>query len=403
MFQSQPSDNTLVSIYPFNDEFFAFAEYPFIHQIDPETLETKKKVDFSDKFGVLYHTSHPHVISDGTVYNLGLSLSKFGPVYNIICFPKGENIFNDAKVVVELPVRWKFHPSYMHTFGITENFFIIVEQPLVLSVKSILKTAFNHKPFITCFQSFQDKSVKIHLIDRVSGKLRQTFDTETFFFFHIINQFEKNGHVVIDIICYKDFSVIDSLYIDSIKNGLSDPLMDIFQSETLRFVLPLNKPNESKGNIVTLENTAAVAFLKSDGSVFCKPEILCDIGCELPRINYEKYLGKDYQFFYALSATVELENAGILVKGDVRKKTKLIWSEKNCYPSEPVFIASPEPKSEDDGVIVASMIWGNGEENRVGLLVLDAKTMTEKGRCEFNNLPGPVPKCFHGWFARKKL
>lgn len=58
-------------------------------------------------------------------------------------------------------------------------------------------------------------------------------------------------------------------------------------------------------------------------------------------------------------------------------------------------------KSEDDGVILASMVWGKTDENRVGLLVLCAKTWTEIGRCEFIT-NGPVPKCLHGWFAFEK-
>lgn len=57
-------------------------------------------------------------------------------------------------------------------------------------------------------------------------------------------------------------------------------------------------------------------------------------------------------------------------------------------------------QSEDDGVILSAMVWGNDDTNRVGLLVLCAKTMKELGRCEFKT-PGPVPKCLHGWFAPK--
>jgi len=55
-------------------------------------------------------------------------------------------------------------------------------------------------------------------------------------------------------------------------------------------------------------------------------------------------------------------------------------------------------KGEDDGIVLASMVWGKSDENRVGLLVLCAKTWTEIGRCEFIT-KGPVPKCLHGWFA----
>lgn len=34
----------MISVYPFGDEFYAFTEYPFIHRIDPKTLETLGKV-----------------------------------------------------------------------------------------------------------------------------------------------------------------------------------------------------------------------------------------------------------------------------------------------------------------------------------------------------------------------
>jgi carotenoid isomerooxygenase len=166
--------------------------------------------------------------------------------------------------------------------------------------------------------------------------------------------------------------------------------------------MPLvEKSENSRQNLVTLENSSAEAFKQSNGSMFCKPEVLCDAGCELSRINYEKFLGRDYQFFYAVSPSAD-SNLVNLVKVDVKNKTNLSWGETNCYPSEPIFLAAPGGEAEDEGVVLASMVWGSGDENRVGLVVLDAKTMVELGRCEFDGLPGPVPKCFHGWFAEGK-
>lgn len=47
------------------------------------------------------------------------------------------------------------------------------------------------------------------------------------------------------------------------------------------------------------------------------------------------------------------------------------------------------------------MVWGRAETNKVGLLVLDAKTFKELGRAEFET-PSPVPKCLHGWFLPEK-
>lgn len=56
-------------------------------------------------------------MSNGTVYNLGTSAGKTGPYYNIICFPNGDNMFENAHIVASVPCRWKFHPGYMHSFG----------------------------------------------------------------------------------------------------------------------------------------------------------------------------------------------------------------------------------------------------------------------------------------------
>ena len=39
-------------------------------------------------------------------------------------------------------------------------------------------------------------------------------------------------------------------------------------------------------------------------------ELIVDIGCETPQINYDAYNGKPYQYFYAISSDVDMENPG---------------------------------------------------------------------------------------------
>lgn len=58
----------------------------------------------------------------------------------------------------------------------------------------------------------------------------------------------------------------------------------------------------------------------------------------------------------------------------------------------------PLLQSEDDGVVLSSLVWGQGLEQQVGLLVLDAASWHELGRTVFKT-PSPVPKCLHGWFT----
>lgn len=85
----------------------------------------------------------------------------------------------------------------------------------------------------------------------------------------------------------------------------------------------------------------------------------------------------------------------------MKNKTRITWCETNCYPSEPIFLETPNSKAEDDGIVIASLVWGQGDENHTGVVVLCARTLKELGRSEFFT-SSPVPKCLHGWFTPGK-
>lgn len=72
----------------------------------------------------------------------------------------------------------------------------------------------------------------------------------------------------------------------------------MFRGRPLRFVLPLNSENvESDENLIKLGNSKATAY-KLSNSVCVNPELLCNMGCETPRINYERYLGWRQHIFF---------------------------------------------------------------------------------------------------------
>lgn len=194
----------------------------------------------TDFAGVVSHTSHPHIMPNGTVYNLGMATTKSGPAYSIICFPHGENMFENAYVKAHVPCRWKLHPGYMHTFGITENYFVIVEQPLSLSLPEFIKAHICNQNLSACLKWFEDKPSIFHLVDRITNQVTHTFESEAFFYLHIINQYEEDNCVVIDICCYKDPEMINCMYLESIMNMQSNPdYASLFRGRPLRFVLPL--------------------------------------------------------------------------------------------------------------------------------------------------------------------
>ena len=333
----------------------------------------------TDYAGIVSHTSHPHIMPNGTTYNLGMATTKSGPTYSIICFPHGENMFENAYVKAYIPCRWKLHPGYMHTFGITENYFVIVEQPLSISLAEFVKAHICNQNLSACLKWFEDKPTLFHLVDRKTGEVAQTYESEAFFYLHIINQYEEDNCVIIDICCYKDPEMINCMYLESIMNMQSNPnYASLFRGRPLRFVLPLgttatdftgkntqrasrrsrllksftlsalssrlqqpkikhsqshheditfmttnNRMNKSTNdlsnnneipppppdsresikyenlvNLINLPNSQAEAYEMPDHQIFVRPELLCDWGCETPRINYENYLGKLMNLFY---------------------------------------------------------------------------------------------------------
>ncbi|XP_043257940.1 carotenoid isomerooxygenase [Colletes gigas] len=446
------SDNSMISVYPFGDEFYTFAESAVIHRINPETLETTGKINVSDYVSIVNHTSHPHVMKDGTVYNIGMSINPRGPMYNVVCFmpsrvviddsgrEKKLSMFDQATIVASVPSRWLLNPSYMHTFGITENYFIIIEQPLAVSLTTVISCKVRQEPMHAALKWHENENTLIHLVSRKTGSLKRTFVTEVFFYLHIINQFETQDrdYVVLDICCYRDAKMLDCMFVESMKNLHENPdYAKMFRSRPLRFVLPMKQPQLTvplEYDLITVKTVnqrlvssqnidepiddsiknsmnsksacrnnllrKASAHRLSNGNVYLKPELLCNLGCETPRLNYDSYLGKEYRYFYAISSDVDLENPGTIIKVDVVKKTRKTWYEKDVYPSEPIFVPDPNGKNEDDGVVLSAIVWSE-KETQVGLLILDAVTLTEVARSTFV-APGPVPKCLHGWFTLAK-
>ena len=67
-------------------------------------------------------------------------------------------------------------------------------------------------------------------------------------------------------------------------------------------------------------------------------------------------------------------------------------------PSEPIFVASPDAQSEDDGVLLVMVL----SEPNDSLSVLDAKSMNEIARAE---LPSEAKAAFtfHGIFDKRQI
>ncbi|XP_026687649.1 carotenoid isomerooxygenase-like [Diaphorina citri] len=309
------SDNTLVSVYPIQDQVYALGDSNYMHRIDPATLDTLGKIDLAGDVTILHQTSHPLTTSDGETFNLGVTLRPTGPRYCILQL-------NDVSDL----------------------------------------------SFQTIF----------HVLDKTNGSVVHRFQADSFFYLHIINAYEDtNDGIVVDICCYRNPAMLDCMYREALKNIHSTPrYAQMFRARPLRFRLDLASPRTAPTGKV-------------------RPSVICDVGCETPRMNGQ-HQGRSYTYFYAISADIDRDNPGTLIKVNVQNNTCKSWSQKDVYPSEPVFVATPNARKEDEGVLLSVLLWSH-HPTRVSLLVLNARTMQELGRVNFTT-PTPVPKCLHGWY-----
>lgn len=80
----------------------------------------------------------------------------------------------------------------------------------------------------------------IHVIDRKTGKeVEIKYYTGSMIVYHHVNAFEEDGHLVLDVIAYKDCSLYDMFYLSKLKEDVGKPDENYSKPNYKRFVLPL--------------------------------------------------------------------------------------------------------------------------------------------------------------------
>ncbi|XP_069038565.1 carotenoid-cleaving dioxygenase, mitochondrial isoform X2 [Lepisosteus oculatus] len=403
-----PTDNASVNFVRYKGDYYVTTETNFMRRVDPESLETKEKVDWSQFIAVNGATAHPHYDPDGTAYNMGNSYSKQGSFYNIIQVPalKGgqDEALEGARVLCSIPAADKARPSYYHSFAMSENYVVFIEQPIRLDLLAIMTSRVRGRALSKGILWEPGRDTVFHVCNKRTGELSAVrYQAKALSMFHQINAYEQDGFIVLDLCVSDDGGTIGDFLIqhmrksgealDEVYNAVSRPL-------PRRFVLPLAVAADAPAgqDLNTLPDSRAMAMKLSNGKIFCTPEDLhgTDLldygGLEFPQINYARYNTRKYRYFYGCGFRHLLGDS--LLKVDIQTKHLKVWREPGFFPSEPVFVPAPDGTEEDDGVVLSAVITPRQEKGTF-LLVLDARTFTELGRAE---VPVDMPYGFHGVF-----
>jgi carotenoid cleavage dioxygenase-like enzyme len=338
--------NANVNVFKINNQRVALTETP-LPVVFGKDLKTLGTFDYADNLPKSLCFETAHMLQDPdtkAVWNFLINLEPGKKLaYQIYNIPDQSS---ERKVVASIDVP---SISYMHSFSLAGKYVVLTGYPF--QAKDPLDLT---KGFINNF-SWSENETTFYVIDKKSGECK-TFTKNPFFSFHHINGFENEGKIYLDLIAYQTANVIYKP---------NDPIC----GQLCRFEMDLSK------------NTI-------------KDSKLPDLKIEFPRLN-ESYIGKPYQYFYAVHNPGGGEGDG-LVKYDLLESKYTCWNKPGSYATEPVFIPHPDAKSEDEGVILS--VVNDFVKKKSFLLILDGKGFKELAKVYTPHL---IPYGFHGQFFKE--
>jgi beta,beta-carotene 9',10'-dioxygenase len=358
IFDPQVTDNTSVSIARLGEEYHAMTEGPLSVRFDPETLET---LGYGEHVPGLIATAHPHTDPDsGALLNLATNM---GPVNSYRFYVQEPG--SEPRVLAKRAVA---EPGYIHSFAMTDRYVALAEFPFVVNS---IEIPLSGKPFIENFRWKPERGTRIFVWDRRTGDKVGTYKTDAGFAFHHVGAWEDGDRLVMEWCDHGTPDVIDALYLDKLR-------------------APESRRNPDRAPARLRRVTVDLA----SGDV--ESEWRSEHDLELPRINEQANYLRRYRFVYGFGRgeASEYDTADRLVKVDNETGEATVWSEPGVYTGEPVFVAAPGGRDEDDGVLLSVVL--DAQRGRSSLLVLDARTMTELARA---HAPHAIPHGIHGIFC----
>ncbi|KAA2238057.1 carotenoid oxygenase family protein [Salinarimonas soli] len=353
-FRNERTDNCGVSINTVAGEVLAFTETPLPMRFDPETLETLGVSELAPGDADMA-VAHPHFdAARGRHYTFDVTFGRRSR-YRLIAI---DAVTGARETLHEIEVDC---PAYMHSFGMSERYLVLVEYPLVVNPLSVLLSG---KPFMANFRWEPARGTTFHVVDKDTGRAVARIRGDPGFAFHHVNAYEEGDELVVDMIMHPDGTVMEKLQLASLRSGEPVNLTGILTRTRLDLRAQTARHERLSGEPI-----------------------------ELQRIHYERAAGQRHRYVWGVGQTSGAIFLDRIVKIDCETGGALAWTEPGCFPGEPVFVPAPGEGAEDAGVLLSIVL--DTAARRSFLLVLDAASLSELARAE---APHHIPFGFHGNF-----
>ncbi|KAH9869962.1 hypothetical protein J1614_006883 [Plenodomus biglobosus] len=356
-----------------------------LKKIDPETLkplgladQSTLHPDLKGAFSAAHAKSDPNT---GDVFNFNLDFGRK-------CTYR---IFRSSPETGKTDILATFTgtPTYIHSLFLSENYVILCTWSSHITASGI--SLLYNKNVAESIAPFDPNSKATwYVVDRTHSKgLVATYSSIPFFCFHSVNAWEEPSStdptkmdIIAELSMFENNDVLERFNYDNIISSVAGPE---FEGENRSSSLPM----QAQFRLSNVDHGMGTRIPRTAEVIFQAPKA---ISMELPTIN-PSYLTRRHRFSYGCADRLKSSFMDGIVKFDNVSQTSIFWEEEGHTPGEPIFVADPEGKEEDDGVVLTVVLDGFVE--RSYLLVLRAKDLKELGRAEMR---GPMGFGFHGAF-----
>ena len=312
--QYQNSANTALMLY--KKKLFALYEAGMAVEVDKNTLETKREESFD--VAIRSFSAHPKYIAKKKItYNFGFRVL---PTPSLDIFALPEN--GHPEKLGSLGYNGS---TFLHDFGISENYAIFVISPVFISAIDMIFKGQSVADGMT-FKTSKRTIVKGVRLDDFSKQFE--IPIAPLLYTHTINCFESNNSIILDGITYADGTNLD--WINSVKRGNS--YQKSSDGRVTRFTIDPHKESV-------------------DVTHKCQD-------MEVPTIQQDR-VGDEHRFIYGAAYHSQTTDGKGLYKALKRidrskNEVKTLFVDDDQVMSEPIYVPKDEKKQETgDGYVLS--------------------------------------------------
>ncbi|KAK4388823.1 Carotenoid cleavage dioxygenase 8B, chloroplastic [Sesamum angolense] len=275
--------------------------------IDPDTLDTLGKFEYSDNLGGLIHSAHP-IVTDREFLTLLPDL--INPGYLVVRMEAGTN---ERKVMGRVNCRGRPAPGWVHSFPVTEHYVVVPEMPLRYCAQNLLKA--EPTPLFK-FEWHPHSKAYMHVMCKASGNIVASVEVPLYVTFHFINAYEEQD----------EDGRVTAIIADCCEHNADTTILQKLTLQDLR----------SFSGQDVLPNARVGRFrIPMDGSPYGSLEAALDPnehgrGMDMCSIN-PAFLGKKHRYAYACGARRPCNFPNTLTKIDLVEKKARTGSTRVLY------------------------------------------------------------------------